>query len=195
VAAPPPANGTTHAETAGPEPVKPATGAPAPEPPPAAPAAEKPVAKPGAPGVYRIQVGAFLDHRNADRLIERLRGEGIEVVNSVVEESRTLYRVLATPNDSEGYPALVQRLRGLGFAPELSDDGAVVTRPVPLRTAVETSRRLRDQGVRVRLDRQVASANFRVVRVGAYPTAEEAERARAELVGRGIEGFVVRESR
>lgn len=185
----PPANGTPGSETAAPAPAQPA-------PDPAAPAApEGPAAKPPGPGVYRIQLGAFLDHRNADRLIERLRSEGVEVVNSVVEESRTLYRVLATPGDGEGYPALVQRLRALGFTPELSDDGAAVARPGPLRAAVETSRRLRDQGIRVRLERQVSSATFRVVRVGAYATADEAERARAELVGRGYEGFVVRETR
>jgi translation initiation factor IF-2 len=167
-----------------------ATAAPAPE-----PAPEKPAAVSTGPGVYRIQLGAFLDHRNADRLIERLRGEGLEAGNSLVDESQTLYRVLATPGDGEGYPALVQRLRGLGFAPELTDQGAIVSGPVALRTAVETSRRLRDQGIRVRLERQVSSGKFRVVRVGAYATAAEAERARAELVARGYEGIVVRDAR
>jgi cell division protein FtsN len=181
-------------------------GAPAPEPtspPPAAAAAPaRPVAakpEPAAPGggstVYRIQVGAFLDHRNADRLIERLRNEGVEVVNTIVEESRTLYRVLATPPDGEAYPALVQRLQGLGFTPEPADNGLAVTRPLPLRSAVDLSRRLREQGITVRLDRQASSAAFRVVRVGAYPTAEEAERARAEMAARGYEGVVVREAR
>jgi len=147
------------------------------------------------PVVYRIQLGAFLDHRNADRLIERLRNEGVEVVNTNLEESRPLYRVLAVPQEGEGYPLVVERLRALGFTPEPTEGGAVVTRPAPLAAAVELSRRLRDQGIRVRLERQASGAGFRVVRVGAYDTAEEAERARAELAGRGHEGVVIREPR
>jgi cell division septation protein DedD len=156
--------------------------------------AEKTPASRG-PAIYRIQVGAFLDHRNADRLIERLRGEGVEAANSLAEESRMLYRVVATPPDGDGYAGLAERLRALGLEPEAAEDGAAVTRPVPLTAAVETSRRLREQGVRVRLQRQASSAAFRVVRVGAYDTAEDAERARTDLAKRGYEGFVVREAK
>jgi cell division protein FtsN len=148
---------------------------------------------PAGAGVFRIQMGAFLDHRNADRLTERLRGEGLEVNTSFMEESRTTYRVLASPPDGEGRQALVQRLRDLGFAAELTGDGAAVTQPVPLRAAVETSRRLKEQGIRVRLEREASSAAFRVVRVGAYPTAEEAERVRAELAAKGYDGIVIRD--
>ncbi len=157
--------------------------------------AARPVAPPipAGAGVYRIQVGAFLDHRNADRLIERLRGEGLEVVTNLMEESRTTYRVLAVPSEGDGREALVQRLRELGFSPELAGDGAAVTQPVPLRAAVETSRQLKAHGIRVRLEREASSAAFRVVRVGAYPTAEEAERARGELTAKGYEGVIVRE--
>jgi cell division protein FtsN len=143
--------------------------------------------------VFRVQLGAFLDHRNADRLTERLRGEGVDVANSVIDESRTMYRVLATPADDDGYKALVQRLRELGFTPELTGDAAAVTQPVPLAAAVEMSRRLREQGIRVRLEKRASSAAFRVVRAGAYGSAEEAERARAELASRGYDGIVIRE--
>lgn len=181
----------------GPEPPAAGAGAKPPAPNTAAATGETPAGPSAPPGaaVFRIQVGAFLDHRNADRLTERLRGEGLDVVvNSVVEESRTMYRVLAMPADGAGYAPLVQRLRELGYdAPELTDDAAAVTRPVPLASAVETSRRLREQGIRVRLEQRPSSAAFRVVRVGAYPTVEEAERARAELAARGYEGFVIRE--
>jgi cell division protein FtsN len=161
-----------------------------------APAVEPSATAPGSgSAVYRIQVGAFLDHRNADRLIERLRGEGVEVVNSIVEESRVLYRVLATPPDGGAYPALAERLQSLGFTPEPADNGLAVTRPLPLRSAVDLSRRLKEQGIPVRLDRQASSAAFRVVRVGAYASTDEAERARAEMATRGYEGIVVRETR
>ncbi|MBI2466312.1 MAG: SPOR domain-containing protein, partial [Candidatus Rokubacteria bacterium] len=107
--------------------------------------------------------------------------------------SRVLYRVLALPGDGEGYGGLIQRLQGLGLAPELTNEGAAVTGLVPLRSAVETARGLREQGVRTRLEREGGAAAFRVVRVGGYATAAEAEQVRAELAARGLEGFVVRE--
>lgn len=163
------------------------------DPAPATPKPEPSASTNQGPALFRIQVGAFLDHRNADRLVERLRSEGFEAANSIVEETRTLYRVLATPADGEGYPGLLQRLRELGFTSELTDHGAAVTRLVPLRSAVEASRRLREQGIRVRLEREVSSAAFRVVRVGSFPTAEEAEHGRAELLAKGYEGIVVRD--
>jgi cell division protein FtsN len=152
-----------------------------------------PRARPGPRGVFRVQVGAFLDHRNADRLIQRLRGENLEVADSIVEQSRVLYRVVARPREGEPYEGFLERLRGFGFTPETTGDGTLVTAPVPLHAAVEASRRLRENDVSVRLERAASAAAFRVVRVGRFATAEDAEHVRAELAGRGIEGFVVRE--
>jgi cell division protein FtsN len=138
-------------------------------------------------------VGAFLDHRNADRLVERLRNQGFEVVDRVVEQGRVLHRVLAPLGEGEPYDALLARLRTLGFTPELTGDAVAVTAPVPLHEAVDASRRLSAAGITVRLEKAIGAATFRVVRVGRYGTAAEAERARADLAARGIEGFVVRE--
>jgi cell division septation protein DedD len=168
---------------------------PAPALPPAStlPQARVPGPDGAAPGVFRVQVGAFLDHRNADRLVARLRNDNFQVVDSVSEQSRVLYRVLATPRSSEGYEAFVADIKRLGFAPELRGDSAVVTGPVSMKEAVEVSRTLRERGFRVRLERQASSGSFRVVRVGEFATAEEAERLRTQLQGRGLEGIVVRE--
>jgi len=152
-----------------------------------------PRSRPGLRGLFRVQVGAFLDHRNADRLMQRLRAENFEVADTIVEQSRVLYRVLARPRDEEGYDEFLERLRGLGFDPETTDGGALVTAPVPLHVAVEASRRLRESDVGVRLERATSAAAFRVVRVGRFESPEDAERMRVELAGRGIEGFVVRE--
>ena len=163
---------------------------PQPPPPDGGPASARPAPK---DALFRVQVGAFLDHRNADRLIQRLRAEHLEVADSIVEHSRVHYRVLAQPREGEAYESFLERLRGLGFTPETTDEGALVTAPVPLHAAVETSRRLRDQDIRVRLEQSASAAAFRVVRVGRFASADEAERARVELAGRGVEGFVVRE--
>ena len=70
----------------------------------------------------------------------------------------------------------------------------VVGEPVPVRGAIETTRQLREHGVRVRLERVSAqAAGLRTVRVGSYATLDEAERARGELVARGYPAAVVRE--
>jgi cell division septation protein DedD len=146
------------------------------------------------PAVYWVQVGAFLDHRNADRLAERLRGDGLAAATTSFEQSRVLYRVLLV--GAEGGRATdeaVERVRGLGHPIETTADGPAVTGLVPLRKAVETSHTLRQQGFPVRLKQEVSSSTFRVVRVGSFATVAEADAALAALTAKGVEGVVVRE--
>jgi cell division protein FtsN len=146
------------------------------------------------PSVYWVQVGAFLDHRNADRLVERLRGDGLSAATTSFEQSRVLYRVmLAGADGSRVGDDAVERARGLGHPVETTADGPAVTGLVPLRRAVEISHTLRQQGVPVRLKQEVSSSTYRVVRVGSFATVAEADSALATLSARGVEGVVVRE--
>ncbi|HEX9709120.1 MAG TPA: SPOR domain-containing protein, partial [Candidatus Thermoplasmatota archaeon] len=146
------------------------------------------------PAVYWVQVGAFLDHRNADRLGERLRSEGLPAATTAFEQSRVLYRVLLAGPEGGSVPDdAIERVRGLGHPIETTADGPAVTGPVPLRRAVEMSHTLRQQGVRVRLKQEVSSSTYRVVRVGSFATVAEAEAALASLTAKGVEGIVVRE--
>jgi cell division protein FtsN len=151
-------------------------------------------ATPGS-GLFRIQVGAFRDPQNADRLAERLRSDGADVlVGGSAGESESLYRIVARPPDGETIGGLVERLRGLGHRAEETAGGVLVGEPVAVRGAIETTRQLREQGVRVRLERVPAqAAGLRTVRVGSYATLEEAERARGELIARGYPAAIVRE--
>ena len=145
------------------------------------------------PAVYWVQVGAFLDHRNADRLLERLRGEGLSAATTTFEQSRVLYRVLlAGAEGGRVSDDAIERVRGLGHPVETTAEGPAVTGLVPLRRAVETSHTLRQQGVPVRLKQEVSSATYRVVRVGSFATVAEAEAALATLTARGVDGVVVR---
>ena len=145
------------------------------------------------PAVYWVQVGAFLDHRNADRLLERLRGEGFSAATTTFEQSRVLYRVLlAGAEGGRVSDDAIERVRGLGHPVETTAEGPAVTGLVPLRRAVETSHTLRQQGVPVRLKQEVSSATYRVVRVGSFATVAEAEAALATLTARGVDGVVVR---
>ncbi len=219
--APPSAGGTASASSAGKSAAAPAEGAPAnppivgsPSPAPsttsAMPSAPRETAKaapaagdgaaprPGSlsspPSVYWIQVGAFLDHKNADRLAERLKNDGLSASTTSFEQSRVMYRVLLTSADGgRGPDEAVERAKGLGHPVEATADGPAVTGLVPLRKAVETSHALRQQGIPVRLKQEVSSSTFRVVRVGSFPTVAEAETALAALSVKGVEGVVVRE--
>jgi cell division protein FtsN len=154
--------------------------------------------RPGAlaapPAVYWVQVGAFLEHHNADKLAERLRGEGLPAATTAFEQSRVLYRVLLAGPEGGPVPGdAVERVKGLGHTVEATAEGPAVTGSVPLRKAVETSHSLRQQGVQVRLKQEVSSSTYRVVRVGSFPTVAEAEAALATLTSKGVEGIVVRE--
>jgi len=146
------------------------------------------------PTVYWVQAGAFLEHKNADRLAERLRGEGLAATTTSFEQSRVLYRViLASGDGGRVSDEAIERARGLGHTVEATSDGPAVTGLVPLRNAVETSHALRQRGVPVRLKQEVSSSTFRVVRVGSFATAAEADAALATLKIKGVEGVVVRE--
>jgi cell division protein FtsN len=162
------------------------------------PAAEvvpaRPIALAAPPAAYWVQVGAFLDHRNADRLAERLRGDGLAVATTAFEQSRVLYRVLLVgPEDGHAPDDVIERARGLGYSVEATAEGPAVAGLVPLRRAVEVSHTLRQQGVPVRLKHEVSSSTYRVVRVGSFGTVAEAEATLGTLTARGVEGVVVRE--
>jgi cell division septation protein DedD len=171
------------------EPTKPAS---APAAPTNAPATSEPLAAP--PSVYWVQVGAFLDHKNADRLVERLKGDGLSATTTSFEQSRVMYRVLLVGSGG-GRPSddTVEKVRGLGHPVESTADGPAVTGLVPLRKAVETSHAIRQQGFPVRLKQEVSSSTYRVVRVGSFPTVAEADATLASLTAKGLEGVVVRE--
>ena len=162
------------------------------------PSAEVVPARAGAlaapPAVYWVQVGAFLDHRNADRFAERLRSEGLTAATTAFEQSRVLYRVLLVGSD-DGRAAddVMERVQGLGHPVETVAEGPAVAGLVPLRRAVEMSHTLRQHGISVRLKQEVSSSTYRVVRVGSFATVADAEATLATLTARGVEGVVVRE--
>lgn len=78
-----------------------------------------PPAPPQTPGALYVQAGAFGSQENASRLLERLRGQGVE--KSFVREDsvngRTLYRVRVGPIPSVNeFDRVLARLRSLGVA-------------------------------------------------------------------------------
>lgn len=145
------------------------------------------------PGVYRVQVGAFRDHQNADRLVERLKREGFGSATAAFEQGQVRHRVVILESEAGQADETAERVRTLGFVPERTSDGLVVTGLLGLSDALETSRKLRDSGIRVRLVQVVDSTTLKIVRVGAFATSAEAERIRSKLAERGFDGVVIRE--
>jgi cell division septation protein DedD len=140
---------------------------------------------------FRIQVASFLEPRNAARMVQQLRGEGLAVESLVVETRRVRYRVLAPIEDAGDTEPLLARLRELGFSPRLASDVVAVTEFVPTPVADDAAGRLEEEGIAVRVEEENQAVSYHVVRVGAYPTAEAAERGRDELAARGLKGHVV----
>lgn len=140
--------------------------------------------------VYRVQVGAFAEPADAERLAERLEREGLQVSGGVVTQPRWRYRVFIA---SSGDPILVGTLRALGLTAEPDGEGIRVRGLLLLRRAVEVARRLAAGGFEARLLGETITVTLHVVEIGGFATYEEAERARAELAGRGLDGVVVLE--
>jgi cell division protein FtsN len=154
-----------------------------------------PAGPPAAPGVvFRVQVASFLDPRNALRMVERLRGDGLSADTRVAQGHQVRYRVLVTPGTGESEDELLARLSVLGVSATGVNGKIAVTDFVPTEDADAIASRLEDEGIVVRVEGEQQAVSYHAVRVGAYRADQDAERARVELAARGLAGLVVRES-
>jgi cell division protein FtsN len=162
--------------------------------PPAPPVSPAPATTPaaGPAATFQVQVGSFLEPRNAARLVGQLRAEGLLVESLIAEGRHGRYRVIALREDGADADELVARLRDLGFSSKPASGAVAVTGFVPTSEADDAAGRLEDAGIAVRVEEERGAVSYHVVRVGAYPTAEAAERGRDELAARGLPGLVVR---
>lgn len=138
-----------------------------------------------------MQVGAFQEARNAQRLAESLRAGDLAV--QVTRVSRgvsgaTRHEVVVTGASVETVSAA---LRGSGTAQQAGN--VVAVRPVlELREAVALSRRLAGEGLQVRIRRAGGgtATTYHIVRVGGYATRAAADAGRKAVEARGLRGFV-----
>ena len=189
------------------QPVAPAKSAPA-APAEVAKAAPEPKRSPAAvssPGNYWVQVGAFLEARNAETLAKQLRGENFPVQVSAVTRGgggtpapaqstggqNQLFITGSTPD------AVNAALKGKGTAQAVKG-GVAVNPPFDLETAMSLSSSLKKDGFKVVIRRATASpaksggggATYHLVRVGGYVDRAKAQQARGELEGKGHPGFL-----
>ena len=179
-------------------PAAPSTPAPAPKvaEKPAGPAPKPAVRAPAtAPskGDYWVQVGAFKEAANADRVAARLTAEKYSVQRATVkrggggEAGNEIFAAGARQGD------LYDKVKAKGLRADAVKGGAVVRPPLPLREAVALSKELADAGMDVKIRRVGAEkGTLHLVRVGGFADRKEAEAAKAELEGKGVPGFVVK---
>lgn len=152
---------------------------PAPEPQSAQPAPAQPalVAEPAAApaGRYVVRFGSFGDRANADRLVQRLKGQGVSaLIEPVQAGERTLQRVVSQPL-AERAEAEKLRLSVRKALPELSAQVAELDLP---------------EATASRVAQPVASGW--AVQVGVFSTSEAAEKLVADLRRSGQEGYFER---
>ena len=199
-------------------PVLPAPAAPVAKPGPGAkpaPAAKTPApkrsgpAEGGAPGDYWVQVGAFIEARNAEALAKQLRGENFPVQVSAVTRGGVPVAAPAKPSAGQNQlfitdstpDAVNAALKGKGTA-QVVKGGVQVNPSFDLETAMSLSSSLKREGFKVVILRAKGATapktaagggqTYHVVWVGGYPDRTKAQQARGELEAKGHPGFLTR---
>jgi cell division septation protein DedD len=157
----------------------------------------------GSPGGYWVQVGAFLEEKNADGLARQLRGENFPVQVSLVTRGGAPAPAKATGGQNQLFitgstpDAVNAALKGKGTAQAVKG-GVQVNPPFDLETAMSLSSSLKKEGFKVVIRRARAATPktagggpaYHVVRVGGYPDRTKAQQARGELEAKGHPGFL-----
>lgn len=169
----------------------------------------------GGPGGYWVQVGAFVEERNAEALSRQLKGENFPVTISRVSRGGSApapARAPASPAEAGGQnqlfitgstlDAVNAALKGKGTGQPVKG-GVVVNPPYDLETAMSLSSSLKKEGFKVVIRRAKAAPApapsgggaggtiFHVVRVGSYPDRAKAQQVRSELETKGHPGFLM----
>jgi len=197
----PPAS-TAKAAPAKPDAVKPPVVAAAPK--------RAPTPGPVASGSYWIQVGAFVQEKNAEALAKALRAEQFPVEIARLSRGGGGTSAPAKTVESGGQNQLVitgstpdavnAALKGKGTA-QVVKGGIVVNPAYDLETAMSLSSQLKKEGFKVVIRRAKSAATtaapatgggitYHVVRVGGFADRAKAQQARADLEAKGHAGFV-----
>jgi len=169
----------------------------------------------GSQGGYWVQVGAFVEERNAESLAKQLKGANYPVTISRVSRGggggppapapalakpaaggqNQLFITGSTPD------AVNAALKGKGTAQAVKG-GVVVSPPYDLGTAMSLSSSLKKEGFKVVIRRAKTApaaapsgsgggTTFHVVRIGGYPDRAKAQQVRGELEAKGHRGFLM----
>ena len=169
----------------------------------------------GSSGGYWVQVGAFVEERNAEALSKQLKGENFPVTISRISRGGGAPAPAAAPASPDGSggqnqlfitgstaDAVNAALKGKGTAQAVKG-GLVVNPSYDLETAMSLSSALKKEGFKVVIRRAKAApapaaapssggggTTYHVVRVGGYPDRAKALQVRSELEAKGHRGFL-----
>ncbi len=159
----------------------------------------------GSPGGYWVQVGAFLEEKNAQALAKQLRGESFPVqISQVTRGGGPAAAQPARPAGAQNQlfitgstpDAVNAALKGRGTAQAVKG-GVVVSPPFDLETAMSLSSSLKKDGFKVVIRRAKAAPakagsgpTLHVVRVGGFADRAKAQQARGDLEAKGHPGFL-----
>lgn len=166
-------------------------------------------------GGYWVQVGAFVEEKNAEALSKQLKGQNFPVTISRISRGGSAPTPAASPTKPAASGAQNQlfitgstadavnaALKGKGTAQAVKG-GLVVNPPYDLETAMSLSSALKKEGFKVVIRRAKAApaaappsngggggTTYHVVRVGGYPDRAKALQVRSELEAKGHPGFL-----
>jgi len=161
----------------------------------------------GSPGGYWVQVGAFLEEKNAETLARQIRGENFPVQVSTVTRGGAAPAAPAEVSGGQNQlfitgstpDAVNAALKGKGTAQAVKG-GVQVDPSFDLETAMSLSSALKKDGFKVVIRRTKGGATpkavagggqtYHLVRVGGYPDRAKAQQARGELEAKGHRGFL-----
>jgi len=172
-------------------------------------------AESGSSGGYWVQVGAFVEEKNAEALSKQLKSENFPVTISRISRGGGAPAPAAAPASPDGSggqnqlfitgstaDAVNAALKGKGTAQAVKG-GLVVNPSYDLETAMSLSSALKKEGFKVVIRRAKAAAApaaapssggggtiYHVVRVGGYPDRAKALQVRSELDAKGHPGFL-----
>jgi cell division septation protein DedD len=185
------------------------------------PAAKSPMARSkaaAASGPYWVQVGAFREASTAKQMADKLRADNYSVEESTKPGSARAASAAQSPSASPGgdrYNVFVSgataadvsaKVGTKGFNAEAVAGGVAVRPSLSLKEAVELSRELAGEGMKVQVRRAAAESGGATssapaapagetwcrVRVGSFPDKAAAVAALKELEGKGYKPFLAR---
>src|SRR5215813_6917704 len=166
-------------------------------------------------GGYWVQVGAFVEERNAEALSKQLKGQNFPVTISRISRGGSTpapatSSAKSAPSGAQNQlfitgstaDAVNAALKGKGTAQAVKG-GLAVNPPYDLETAMSLSSALKKEGFKVVIRRAKAApaaappsngggggTTYHVVRVGGYPDRAKALQVRSELEAKGHSGFL-----
>jgi cell division septation protein DedD len=149
-------------------------------------------------GDYSVQVGAFILKSSVQELQKELLAAGLEPFLKEGSTQAMMHFLTAGPFDQQKKGATaVSELRRAGIESNLqrvSGGGAVVHAGSYLleKNAREVMSRIRSLGYPVRLTKKETRLPMTFVRVGQFPSKDEASRSRDELKNKGFDAIVVK---